>query len=109
MGGHEQGRYVQAKLSKQARWSRRREVKYDKGLDLFSATPPLEALKFLCSKCARGQTRLEPRRFAVIYIKRSYFYASVRRPIFIEIPKEGLELGDEGCEGQLQLSLYGTR
>ena len=31
------------------------------------------------------------------------------RPIFIEIPKEDLELGDEGCVGQLQLSLYGKR
>ena len=30
-----------------------REVKYDTRLDLFSATPPLETLKFLCSMCAR--------------------------------------------------------
>ena len=86
-----------------------REVKYDKRLDLFSATPPLETLKFLCSMCARGQTGPEPYRLAVIDIKRAYFYAPARRPIFIEIPKEDLEPGDEGCVGQLQLSLYGTR
>ena len=29
-----------------------REVKHDKRLDLFSATPPLETLKFLCSMCS---------------------------------------------------------
>ena len=86
-----------------------REVKYDKRLDLFSATSPLETLKFLCSICARGQTGPEPYRLDVIDIKRVYFYALVRRPIFIEIPEEDLEPGDEGCFGQLQLSLYVTR
>ena len=70
---------------------------------------PLETLKFLCSMCARGQTGPEPYRFAVIDIKRAYFNALARRPIFIEIHQTGLELGDEGCLGQLQLSLYGTR
>ena len=57
--------------------------------------------------CARGPTA--PYRLAVIDTKRAYFYALARRPIFIEIPKENLEQGDEGCVGQLQLSLYGTR
>ena len=85
------------------------EVKYFKRLDLFSAIPPLETLKFLCSMCATGQRGPQPHRFAVIDIKRAYFYAPVRRPIFIEIPKEDLEAEDEGCVGQLQLSLYGTR
>ena len=63
-----------------------REVKYDKRLDLFSETPPLETLKLLCSMCARGETGPEPYRFAVIDIERAYIYALVRRPIFIEIP-----------------------
>ena len=86
-----------------------REMKYDKRLDLFPATPPLETLKFLCSMCARGQAGPELYRLAVIDIKRAYFYALARRPMFIEIPKEDLEPGDEGCVGQLQLSLNGTR
>ena len=77
-----------------------REVKYDKILDLFSATPPFETLKFLCSMCAKGQTGPEPYGLAVIDIKHAYFYAPAR--IFIEIPKEDLELGDEGGVGQLQ-------
>ena len=50
-----------------------REVKYDKRLNLFSATPPLETLK--CSMWERGQTGPEPYRFAVIDIKRAYIYA----------------------------------
>ena len=37
-----------------------RELKFDKRLDLFSATPPLETLKFLCSICARGQKGSRP-------------------------------------------------
>ena len=69
-----------------------REVKYDKRLDLFSATAPLETLKFLCSMCARGQTGPEPYRFAVIDVKRAYFYALVRIPIIIEIPIETWDL-----------------
>ena len=70
-----------------------REVKYDKRLDLFSAAPPLETLKFMCSMYARGQTCPEPCRLAVIDIKRAYFNALARRPIFIEIPQNGLEPG----------------
>ena len=34
-----------------------REVKYDKRLDLFSAAPPLETLKFLCSMCQEVRQR----------------------------------------------------
>ena len=41
--------------------------------------------------------------------KRAYFYAEARRPVFIEMPAEDREEGDENMIGQLQLSLYGTR
>ena len=86
-----------------------RELKMDKRLDLFSATPPLESLKMLCSVCARGQSGSRPLRLAAIDIKRAYFYAKARRPIFIEIPREDRLPGDEGKIGILELSLYGTR
>merc|ERR1712086_908052 len=65
-----------------------REVKYDKRLDMFSATPPLETLKVLISMCARRQHEREPCRMAVVDIKRAYFYAKARRPVFIAIPIE---------------------
>ena len=68
-----------------------REIKDDRRLDLFSATPPLETLKLLISKCARRQGDARPCRMAIVDIKRAYFYAKARRPVFIEIPIEDRE------------------
>jgi len=42
-------------------------------------------------------------------VKRAYFYAPASRPIYIKIPDEDWEAGDEGKVGVLNLSLYGTR
>ena len=42
-------------------------------------------------------------------VKRAYFYAAATRPIFIVIPNENWQDGDENMVGQLNLSLYGTR
>jgi len=42
-------------------------------------------------------------------IKRAYFYAPATRPIYIVIPDEDWEPGDEAKVGKLNLSLYGTR
>lgn len=86
-----------------------REIKKDARLDLFAATPPLETIKFLMSYCAKGQRRNDPLRMAVIDIKRAYFYAPAKRPVFIEIPDEDKEPGGWGKVGQLHLSLYGAR
>ena len=84
-----------------------REIKRDNRLDLFSATPPLEAMKALISKCAHGQK--EGMRLAVVDVKRAYFYAPTRREIFIQIPVEDRYPGDEEMIGVLDFSLYGTR
>ncbi len=86
-----------------------RELKLDNRLDLFAATPPLEALKALCSICASRQDGSDPHRLMSIDVKRAYFYARVQRPVYIEIPIEDLEYGDETKIGKLNLSLYGTR
>ena len=42
-------------------------------------------------------------------VKRAYFYARSRRPVYVEIPIEDFEPGDEHMVGRLNLSLYGTR
>ena len=42
-------------------------------------------------------------------VKRAYFYAPTTRPIYIRIPDEDWEEGDEERVGKLNLSLYGTR
>ena len=60
-----------------------REMKMDKRLDLFAATPPLESLRLMCSLCASNQWRKDPYRILSIDIKRAYFYAPASRPVFI--------------------------
>ena len=42
-------------------------------------------------------------------VKRAYFYAPATRPIYVKIPDEDWEAGDEENVGVLELSLYGTR
>ena len=84
-----------------------RELKMDSRLDLFAATPPLESLRAMCSLCASNQDRKY--RMMTIDVKRAYFYAKSRRPIYIEIPIEDFEAGDQHNVARLRLSLYGTR
>ncbi len=89
-----------------------REIATHKRDDLFAATPPLESLRYIVSRCASHQYLANAAdRFCIMSndIKRAYFYAPSTRPIYIEIPAEDFEEGDEGMVGQLNLSLYGTR
>jgi hypothetical protein len=44
-----------------------------------------------------------------IDVRRAYFYAPAQRAVYIEIPIEDREPGDEDKVGKLNLSLYGTR
>ena len=86
-----------------------REIKTDERLDLFVATPPLESLRYIVSKCATNQSGSGRYCMLSSDIKRAYFYAKAVRPVFIEIPIEDRKPGDEGKVGRLNLSLYGTR
>ena len=86
-----------------------RETKKDKRKDLFSATPTLETLKLLVADCAKGQRQAKLLRIGIFDVSRAYFYAPVTRPLFINIPDEDWEEGDEGLVCQLQISLCGTR
>ena len=89
-----------------------REIKKDKRNDLFAATPPLESLRFLLSICASHQKSRRPDDNHIIMVndvKRAYFYAKATRPIYVEIPAEDKEEGDESMVAMLNLSLYGTR
>ena len=42
-------------------------------------------------------------------VKRAFFFANAKRPIFIKIPSEDFEPGDQDKVGRLNLSLYRTR
>ena len=86
-----------------------REIKTDARPDLFAATPPLESLRYVASLCASSQSRRNPHRILTIDVKRAYFYAPVRRPIFIELPAEDRLEGEGDLVAQLNLSVYGTR
>ena len=87
-----------------------RELKLkDRRLDLFAATPPLESFRLLCFICASNQWRGRPYRMMSIDVKRSYFCAFARRQIYIEIPIEDWEPGDEHNVAKLNLSLWDAR
>ena len=89
-----------------------REIKMDKRADLFAATPPLERLRMILSICAMNQQNVDGGENFVVMkndIKRAYFHAPMTRPVYIVIPDEDWEEGDEVRVGQLNLSLYGTR
>ena len=74
--------------------------------ELYAATPPLEAVKMIISHAASGGTN---RALMVIAIRRAYFNAPTRRPVFVDIPPADWEVGDEGKCAKLNVSLYGTR
>ncbi len=89
-----------------------RELNLCKKDGLFAATPPVESLRMVLSICASSQNSYnEADNFIIMSndIKRAYFYAPVTRPMFIAIPDEDWEDGDDEMVGQLRLSLYGTR
>ncbi len=83
-------------------------MKLDNRFDLFAATSPLESLRMVCSMCASNLGNSRPYRIISIDVKRAYFYAKSRRPVYVEIPIEDFEDGDEKMVGKLNFSLYGT-
>ena len=42
-------------------------------------------------------------------VSRAYFYAPTVRPVYVKLPAEDKEAGDEGMVGRLKMSMYGTR
>ena len=46
---------------------------------------------------------------SVVDVRRAYFYARARRKVYVELPPEDWQAGDEERCGLLRVSLYGTR
>ena len=46
---------------------------------------------------------------ALVDVRRAKFYAPARRRVFVELPAEDCQPGDEHMCGLLRYSLYGTR
>ena len=88
------------------------ELKRDRSLELFAATPPLEALKLLLSRAVtdvvgyrKGQCK-RSMKMDFIDVRRAYFHARSKRRVFIKFPTADAQ---EGYCGELARSMYGTR
>ena len=83
-----------------------KEFKVDDRPDLYAATPPAECLKLLMSKLTR-----KGKYYKLIYsdVSRAYFYAKSLQPVYVQLPDEDREPGDENRCGRLLMSMYGTR
>ena len=79
-----------------------KEIRTDNRPELFAATPPLEFIKYLVSRCASRQRRARPSRLMIQDISKAYFFAPATRDIFIELPPEDSE---PGMVGKLEKSL----
>ena len=74
--------------------------------ELYASTPPLEALKVVLSEIATGKHGGKV--VALVDVRRAYFYAPARRRVFVELPTEDHQTGDEHMCRLLQYSLYGV-
>ena len=82
-----------------------KEFKTDEKPEWYAATPPSECLKILLSKAAANRNR----KIAYADVSRAYFYAKASRAVYVELPDEDKQEGDEGICGRLNVSMYGTR
>jgi hypothetical protein len=85
------------------------EFKVDKRPDLFSATPPIEAVRMLVAMMAgasNGTPSADPMCMMHVDVSRAYFHAPSKRTTIIELPEEDKE---GSLVGRLRMSMYGTR
>ena len=73
--------------------------------DLYAATPPGECLRLMLNKLARGKHM----RMMHADVPRACFYAKAVRPVYVRLPAEDVQDGDENRCGKLIMSMYGTR
>ena len=74
---------------------------------IFAATPSLEGKKVLFSLATTGtKNSRDPLKLLFIDVKRAYFYAKAKRPVFVQLPEEDYL---EGYCGRLERAMYGTR
>ena len=76
--------------------------------ELFSAMPPLEALKLLCSLLVSMKVSRHgrPLKLAFFDISRAHLYGKPKRAIYVDLPEEEAE---EGKCALLERTMYGTR
>ena len=82
-----------------------KEFRVDVRPDLYAATPPSECLRLLISKLASNPDQ----QLMHADVSRAYFYAKAVRPVYVQLPAEDFEEGDDTNCGELIMSMYGTR
>ena len=87
------------------------DIKKDNREDLFAATPPIEAKKLLIALAVTAGVGYSSRRdqgmkLDFIDVRRAFFHAEARRPVYVKLPPEDSEPGK--C-GRLNRAMYGTR
>lgn len=75
--------------------------------ELYATTPPSERLRLMLSLVASGQRQGTCLMYADV--SRAYVYAKAVRPVYVKLPEEDMEPGDERRCGTLMMSMYGTR
>ena len=89
-----------------------KEINRSPSAEMFAATPPLEAKNMLFSMAVTdfAQNRAIKskgiQKLLFIDVKRAYFYAPARRPVYVTLPDEDAKSGH--C-ARLNVSMYGTR
>ena len=84
-----------------------KEIKLDTRLDLFAATPPLEAKKFLFSHVmSRRAASGSALKLQFVDVKRAYFHAPCLREVYVDLPEQDYA---PGMCGKLEKAMYGTR
>ena len=86
------------------------EVRRKGTTPIFSATPPLEAIRVLVAKLSSEDpaTTKDPMKAMLVDVSRAHFYAKAVRDVFIELPPEDPRAGDGKTCGKLLKTMYGT-
>ena len=85
-----------------SRWVAK-EFRTNEDFELFAATPPLDALRYVISTAAS----IKNGSLMSNDVSRAYFYAPVKKAVYVELPEEA-GVGPGKCAKRLK-SLYGTR
>jgi hypothetical protein len=77
---------------------------------IFSATPPLEAIRVLVAKVSSEEpsTTKDPLKAMLVDVSRAHFYAPAVRDVFVELQREDPRSGDGVTCGRLLKTMYGA-
>ena len=77
--------------------------------DLFAATPPLAAFRYLVSEATTSNWKNHfTKKLMVLDVKRAFLHGVITRDVFIELPDED-PMKKHGMVGKLKKTMYGTR